>query len=1170
MSQLRTCVGIGLISLLLWTTTQPAFALGLGQDKNGPPPTTQTSEQTAAEAQIKSLVDETNTLIQAGKLNDAIARATQALKLAEANFAPDHQLVYTSLDRLAFAYFRKRNFNQALPLAKRALAMVEAKVPPNDPEIAMCLQPLIFIYKEQSQADQAEPLAQRAITILETAEGKEHPSLIGFLTMLGEIKLIQQKSLEARSVLERALAIAEKQAGPQSHRLSPILFELSQTYQATRNYPKAEELYLRGVNLLEKGLGPQHPQVGFAYNNFVILLINQNEFIRALPLQEKSVAILEKSLGPEHLEYASASHQLGQLYHKLSQFSQAQVVLNRALAIRQKVYGPTHPLTVRTLTELSNVYLKTGNYTELEFIHRFLLDYLEKNQGMPAAEQLDLLIGVAVGYHNQGNYAQTEALYFRILDLIQKHPELESEKLNQIQNNLAWVYAERRDFAKSEPLFLEIIARNEKRYGRQSGELVLFLNNLGSMYFYAREFTKAEPLLLESRAIFEKGHSTDQYLYTTTLNNLATLYEAQNDFDKAEACYQQAAGLREKTLGPDHPDMAHLQVNLGFLYFRKGEFARAEAMIRRAVGIQETKLSSSDSDLITGFNDLALISLAQKKIDQAITYQLRANQAIEANFLQNLIAGSERQKQIYINSTSESFDRTLSLHAQSAPTNPAIKQEALTAILRRKGRALDMASGGIEALRRRSSPADQALLQELEQTRAQMATLTLKGPDQKTTESYRAQLKTLEDRAEELETKLSLNSLDLRSQLNPVTLSSIQKLIPANASLIEFATYRPLTKPQTRSYGPARYIVYTLDQTGDIKWVDLGECAPIDRAVAEFRQVLSTAKSDPGKEVSPRARKVYELVMKPVTRLVGNHTQLILSPDGELNLLPFGALITEKNKYLIERYSVSYVSSGRDLLRLQNQVRNQEPPLIVADPQYVGEGPMLAGVRANPLQRLIETAEEGKQLQALFPNAVLKLREEATEDIVKSAKHPSILHLAAHGFFLEESAPDKDRDLLLRSQEPQLSANLQVSSRVNPLLRSGLFLANTSQPGRRQNDGTLTALEMTNLDLTGTKLVVLSACNTGVGDIKNGAGVYGLRRALVLAGSETQLTSLWKVSDLGTRKLMVDYYTRLKAGEGRSEALRQVQLSMLASPRWRHPFYWASFIQSGQWKPLEE
>lgn len=148
----------------------------------------------------------------------------------------------------------------------------------------------------------------------------------------------------------------------------------------------------------------------------------------------------------------------------------------------------------------------------------------------------------------------------------------------------------------------------------------------------------------------------------------------------------------------------------------------------------------------------------------------------------------------------------------------------------------------------------------------------------------------------------------------------------------------------------------------------------------------------------------------------------------------------------------------------------------------------------------------------------------------------------------------------------------------SPLLRSGLVLAGVKQgrsgPG---NDGVLTALEAAGLDLFGTKLVVLSACETGLGDVTSGEGVYGLRRALVLAGSETQVMSLWKVSDNVTRDLMVAYYRRLQAGEGRSEAMRAVQLAMLkggikagASADRRHPYYWAAFIQSGAWAPLDK
>ena len=137
------------------------------------------------------------------------------------------------------------------------------------------------------------------------------------------------------------------------------------------------------------------------------------------------------------------------------------------------------------------------------------------------------------------------------------------------------------------------------------------------------------------------------------------------------------------------------------------------------------------------------------------------------------------------------------------------------------------------------------------------------------------------------------------------------------------------------------------------------------------------------------------------------------------------------------------------------------------------------------------------------------------------------------------------------------------------MLRSGLALAGANLHKSGDDDGVLTALEAAGLDLWGTKLVVLSACDTGVGEVKNGDGVYGLRRALVLAGSESQVMSLWPVSDAGTRDLMIAYYKALQAKQGRSAGLRQVQLSLLANPKRQHPYYWASFIQSGEWANLD-
>jgi CHAT domain-containing protein len=189
----------------------------------------------------------------------------------------------------------------------------------------------------------------------------------------------------------------------------------------------------------------------------------------------------------------------------------------------------------------------------------------------------------------------------------------------------------------------------------------------------------------------------------------------------------------------------------------------------------------------------------------------------------------------------------------------------------------------------------------------------------------------------------------------------------------------------------------------------------------------------------------------------------------------------------------------------------------------------------------------------------------ATETRLKGLHGPKILHLATHGFFFpnEEIA---ERSILPAATDP---ASLVRMLAKNPLLHSGLALAGVNTRGSGQkDDGILTAAEFARLDLAGTQLVVISACDTGLGEIQQGEGVNGLRRAVMLAGAETQVVSLWKVNDEATKLLMVDYYGRLYKGEGRSGALHSVQLKMMENPMYQHPFFWAAFIPIGDWKPL--
>jgi CHAT domain-containing protein len=220
---------------------------------------------------------------------------------------------------------------------------------------------------------------------------------------------------------------------------------------------------------------------------------------------------------------------------------------------------------------------------------------------------------------------------------------------------------------------------------------------------------------------------------------------------------------------------------------------------------------------------------------------------------------------------------------------------------------------------------------------------------------------------------------------------------------------------------------------------------------------------------------------------------------------------------------------------------------------------------------LPSTADEVRAIAAELPGASVLLAAQATESAVKAARPPRILHIATHGFFLpDQPEPPPAGRAANASSEPtpkQVAAALQ---RENPLLRAGLALAgaNARASGLKE-DGILTALEASGLDLYGTRLVVLSACETGLGDAVYGDGVYGLRRALVIAGAETQVMSLWQVDTGRTRELMVGYYEKLLAGAGRGEALRRTQLEMLASEETSHPNLWAAFIVSGDWRTLE-
>jgi len=403
----------------------------------------------------------------------------------------------------------------------------------------------------------------------------------------------------------------------------------------------------------------------------------------------------------------------------------------------------------------------------------------------------------------------------------------------------------------------------------------------------------------------------------------------------------------------------------------------------------------------------------------------------------------------------------------------------------------------------------------------------------------------------------------------PATVAQVRASVLQSAALVEMLKYRPASPefgPRARRTPSSfRYAAYVVKRDAPTIFVDLGAVEPTDRLVKELRSQL-TRPSTTGR-ARDIGHELYLRVMKPLSPALGDATTILLAPEGQLNLVPYGALVDDDGRFLIERYGLNYVVSGRDLLRQNDALRPRGPALIVANPNFAlkhaGISPATAGVAVS--QRSVDfsnmefselpgTAAEAAAIRSLLPGSRVLVGNDATESAVKAARGPIVLHLATHGFFLgtHESGD--------RSSGADWRSDHQTE---DPLLRSALLFAGVKALRSGQDDGVLTALEASGLDLRGTKLVVLSACETGIGEVKTGEGVFGLRRAFVVAGAETLVMSLWAVEDAATQRLMVNYYLRLSEGHGRVEALRLAQRAMLADPKLGHPFYWAAFIASG-------
>ena len=989
--------------------------------------------------------------------------------------------------------------------------------------------------------------------------------------------------------------------------------------EITRLLDEAIELHLHGrshkaivkerrvLEIYERIFGPTSPDVAAVLNIIGETARQNGDLALADQMFQRALAIYKKSHGEQSREAAKILKGLGSVWMAQGDFSRAGPTVRQALSTFEKLLGDTHPDSTATLLILAELYRHQGDYDRAEESYREALARTEKAQGGDDRNAGGSLSGLATLYQERGDLVRAEQVFRRALQVMSKALGKEAPDVARMVVNFAELYAMKGDYSTAEAMYGSALRTFEKRFGPDHPYVALTLTDQASLYEEMGDLLMAEKLLRRAEVINRKSLGNEHPNVADVMDQLGGLYTKQGDFARAEPTLRRALEMNRKYFGENHLITALSYNQLAVMYGRKGDLYQAQQLYQRALAIMEKLFETNNFNIASILSNLAMVSLQQGDVARAIDLQKRGDDIREYHLRLILGTGSERQKFLYIISSLGSVFRSISLHTKFAPNTPTAARLAFEAILRFKARSLDAMTDHLGILRRRAGPQERELLNKFLAVRTQLAALSLGEIGKSDQGEYLEKLSALRVESERLERQISALSETFRTQFQPLTMERVQKEIPANAALVELIAYEPLrfkkagtTEPQ---FGETRYAAYVLRNTGEPTFADLGEVATINRAAAKLREALADPQSKNNRQA---ARALDEMVMRPVRKLIGNERMLLISTDGALNLVPFNALVDEHNKYLIENYTIVYLTSGRDLLRPRARSGSWQPPLVIADPLFDAEPRSASGGSSADGRRSVDFTQftygplPGTAAEAYAIGELLHVRplmqEQATEKALKQVTSPRILHVATHGFFLL----DDDRDGAAGSVggNSTLTVAPRAAWRENPLLRSGLVLAGVmNRRSGEGEDGVLTALETAGLDLWGTQLVVLSACNTGVGEIQNGDGVAGLRRALVLAGSQSQVISLWKISDTATKDLMVSYYKRLLADEGRGEALRQVQMEMLQGKLlplpsttldkqkgkretgemvgevktrdYRHPYYWAAFIPSGDWRSLD-
>ena len=1050
---------------------------------------------------------------------------------------------WTSLDNLANAYYQNNDDAQAEALYK---SLDQPDTIHRYPwQYAVALSNRASVYQQQERFHQAETYYARAARHLKTQtlitpDQKLHQAAIFYNVARNQQKLARFDS--AVYYFKQAVEVIRQVKGTQSSEYVAAVNGMAALYHDIGYFVESEIFYQKALRIEADTHSSQTNTYASLLNNYALVCQALGNLHKATDLLDQSLKIKEAILGTDHPEFVLALANVGLVHLEAARYQQARPLLEMALATTIARDGEEHPSTIQPHLNLARLEMAQGAYPQAE-------QWLQKAAATAKMyyspfhpEYARTQIELANLYMVLGNYAAAQPLLAAGQQILKDRYGANHPEYATATQNLAGLYEAMGRTDTAEVLYQEALRVDRQTLGKQHPAYATGLNNLAALYQNQGNYAKAQPLLEESLTISQTLYGEEHPRYTTTLLNLGLLHQSIREYELARRCIEEVVSIRRRTLNENHPDYAFSLYCQAVLYHAVGDAEQAEPIFREVV--------------------------------QRYTYQLQ----------EYFPALSEKEKSAFFRRVEpvlhavQDFIIDRVINQTPAETSRALLGDFYNLELLTKAILLH-SSSQIKAAIASSNDAELAIrYQQWLSTKETLVRLYALPPTE--WQQQRARVGSLEERANRLEKELSLRSAEFANDLKDrrLTWQEVQQQLQPEEAAIEIVRVEK-------------------ERDSLVFYVALG-VTPASNAPSMV--VLPTGLAMETKNFFYYKNAItfrladklsYDLYWKPLESLLSSQTTTVyLAPDGVYHKVSLNSLLNpSSDRFLIEETTVRMLSSTRELLQPPAVPRPPEAYLL-GDPSYqlatrpidtlppspedlstASSGFNLEGLSHSAEDKYLDTLpgteREVERLAQLLRNHQWKthtyFKKDATEEAVKQLDAPRLLHIATHGYFMSDLLSDHSASVF-GLHVPNASAN--------PLLRSGLLLAGAEnslhrqflapEDGPPQEDGVLTAYEAMNLNLTGTELVVLSACETGLGEIRNGEGVYGLQRAFLVAGAEGVLMSLWKVNDQATAKLMQLFYERWLSGEDKATALRAAQLAMMKT--YPDPYYWGAFVLVGR------